>query len=155
VFYNLRLYDRALQRIEEGMKRDPNASSLSAWRGIVLGGKGDYQNAVEAFEQAFDFGDKRTATHAYYAHALARAGRGRDASKELAALVGGGQVVPVTSLAIAYLGRGDRARALEQLETAYNAKEPLLQFIGVESFLDDLKREPRFQRILTGMGLTP
>ena len=85
VFYNLRLYDRALATQGGG---EPRWSRVVLWRwnGIVSGGKGDFVAAVAAFEQAIELGDTTAATRCYYVHALARAGRRADALRDLRAL---------------------------------------------------------------------
>ena len=46
VFYNLRLYDRALATLNDGLQLDSRASVLWKWVGIVNGGRGDYTAAV-------------------------------------------------------------------------------------------------------------
>jgi tetratricopeptide (TPR) repeat protein len=153
VFYNLRLYDRALATLAEAMNLDGRAPALWAWRGMVTGGSGDFNGAVTAFEKAIELGDTTTATRGYYVHALARAERLSDARRELRTLEKEGAVVPPPSLAIAYLGVGDRSRAIAQLEKGYAARDPLLQYIAVESYLDGLMDDPRFQEIVAGVGL--
>jgi hypothetical protein len=63
--------------------------------------------------------------------------------------------VPPSSLAIAYVGLGQNDRALEQLEKALAARDPLLQYIPVESFLDPLKNDARFQAVVAAMKPLP
>jgi hypothetical protein len=48
---------------------------------------------------------------------------------------------------------GDRERAMAQLQAGYAARDPLLQYIVVESYLDALMDDPRFKEIVDGMGL--
>ena len=153
VFYNLRLYDRALATLQEAANLDGRAGVLWRWNGIVSGGKGDYATAAAAFERAIALGDRSAATRCYYIHALARAGRDTDALRELSMLERETAVVAPSFLAIAYLGIGDRERAIAQLQAGYAARDPLLQYIVVESYLDALMDDPRFVQIVDGMGL--
>lgn len=153
VFYNLRLYDRALATLKEASKLDALAPVLWRWNGIVSGGKGDFATAVTAFERAIKLGDTTAATRCYYVHALARAGQRSHALLALRALERDHAVVAPSFLAIAYLGVGDRERAIAQLQAGYAARDPLLQYIVVESYLDALMDDPRFKRIVDGMGL--
>ena len=60
-------------------------------------------------------------------------------------------VVGPSFLAIAYLGIGERERAIAQLEAGYKARDPLLQYIVVESYLDEVMDSPRVRRIVAGM----
>jgi hypothetical protein len=126
---------------------------LWKWVGIVNGGKRDYTAAVDAFGKAITLGDSAPDTRCYYVHALARAGRRPDALRILSALEAEGISVAPSFLAIAHLGLGNRARALEYLETGFGARDPLLQYIVVESYLDAIMDDPRFQKIVAGMGL--
>jgi tetratricopeptide (TPR) repeat protein len=155
VFYNLRLYDRALATLKDAASLDGLAPVLWTWVGIVSGGSGDFAGAVTAFEKAIQLGDSSPATRCYYVHALARAGRSDDALTHLRALEREGAVVAPSFLAIAYLGLGDRERAITYLQAGYAARDPLLQYIAVESYLDGLMDDPRFQQIVAGMGLPP
>jgi hypothetical protein len=100
-----------------------------------------------------DLGYKTSATRAYYVHALARAGRRDEAARQLQALERDGSVVAPSMLAIAYLGMGDRDRAITSLQAGYDAHDPLLQYIVVEWFLDDVMDDSRFKKIVEGMGL--
>jgi len=52
-----------------------------------------------------------------------------------------------------YLMAGDRARALDWLETAYAERDPQMLFIGVNPVLSPLRAEPRFQALLRKMNL--
>jgi hypothetical protein len=58
------------------------------------------------------------------------------------------------ALAVAYLGVGERDRALSALERGYESREIDVPNVGGEIF-DLLKDEPRFRAILKGMGLPP
>ena len=153
VFYNLRLYDRALAALNDGLTIDSRAAVLSQWLGIVNGGRGDFASAVTAFERAMSLGYNTPATRSFYVHALARAGRRDEAARHLRALESDGSVVAPSFLAIAYLGLGDRERAIAHLQAGYQAHDPLLQYIVVESFLDGVMEDRRFQKIVEGMGL--
>jgi tetratricopeptide (TPR) repeat protein len=153
VFYNLRLYDRALAMLEDALNLDSRAAILWTWVGIVSGGKGDFKGAVTAFEKAIALGGDSPSNRCFYAHALARAGRREDAMREIRALEQSSPAVGPSFLAVAYLGLGDRESALAQLEAGFKNRDPLLQYIVVESYLDEVMDDPRFKKIVDGMGL--
>ena len=48
----------------------------------------------------------------------------------------------------------ERDRAIEQLQKAFADRDPLLQYIAVESYLDGMKSDARFQAILAQMGMS-
>lgn len=153
VFYNLRRYDRALDTLHAALSLDSTAPSLWTWIGIVNGGKGQFGDALVALERAISMGDKTATTQCYYVHALAKAGRHDEALRQLEAMLKGHKFVPRWALAIAYVGVGRHDRAIKALEAGYAARDPLLQYVGVESHLDSLHRDLRFRDLMTRIGL--
>jgi tetratricopeptide (TPR) repeat protein len=153
VFYNLRLYDRALAALNDGLKIDSQGAVLWHWLGMVNGGRGDFNRAATALARAIELGSNTPSTRSYYVHALARAGRRDEAVRQLRSLEKDGNLVSPSMLAIAYLGLGDRERAIKYLQAGYEARDPLLQYIVVEAFLDGVMDDSRFKKIVDGMGL--
>ena len=62
------------------------------------------------------------------------------------------QWVP-NNLALVYLGLGDRARTLDNLERALAADSQMMPWIGRDPIFDPLRSGPRFAAILNKMGL--
>ena len=153
VFYNLRRYDRALETLRAAVNLDSTSPALWTWIGIVNGGKGQFGDALIALERAMSMGDATAATQCYYVHALAKVGRQAEAMQRLEAILKGHAFVPRSSLAIAYVGIGRHDRAIEALEAGYAVRDPLLQYVGVESHLDALQRDLRFRELMGRIGL--
>jgi hypothetical protein len=63
-----------------------------------------------------------------------------------------GRVVPF-NLALVYLGLGDRARTLDNLEQALAADSQMMLWIGRDPMVDPLRSEPRFVALLNKMGV--
>jgi len=87
---------------------------------------------------------------AYLAYALGAAGDRAGAMRELESLKAmspDGKVLPF-NLALVYLGIGDRTRALDNLEKAYDADSQLLAWLGQDAMFDSLRSEPRFVALL-------
>jgi serine/threonine-protein kinase len=61
--------------------------------------------------------------------------------------------VPPVAYALVYIGLGDRERALDWLEAAYEARDPFLCYAKVFPPYDRLRAEPRFKALLERMGL--
>jgi len=59
-----------------------------------------------------------------------------------------------TDVAYLYIGAGDKGRALEWLEKAYELHDPVMPYIGIPYF-DILRADPRFQNLLRRMNLPP
>ena len=62
-----------------------------------------------------------------------------------------GKVLPFNQ-ALVYLGIGDHARALDNLEKAYAANSQLLAWLGQDAMFDSLRSEPRFVELLRRDG---
>ena len=87
---------------------------------------------------------------AYLAYAVGASGDRAGALAQLRALTKmspDGKVLPFNE-ALVYLGLGDRARAIEYLEKAYDADSQLLAWLGQDAMFDTLRSEPRFVALL-------
>lgn len=86
------------------------------------------------------------------AFALARAGRDAEAKQLVSALEAAEAYVSPVSLAQAWLGLGDKTRALQLLETATAERAPQLVRLNADPTFSPLRAEPRFLRIIEGLG---
>ncbi|MEQ1885353.1 MAG: protein kinase [Bryobacteraceae bacterium] len=153
VYYNTRRYDQARELLRGATTLDPAAPSLWLWTGIVNGGSGRIKEAVTAYEKAIGWGDNTSATMCFYASALARAGQRDEARRILREVEKSKEFVPPSAIAVAYLGLGDKERAIQLLQKAYDVRDPIIQYISVESHYDPLKSDPRFQEFVQKLGL--
>ena len=60
--------------------------------------------------------------------------------------------IPPFNLAIVYLGLGDRARALDYLEQAYDNNSQWMPYLRGDRIFDPLRSEPRFVALLRKLG---
>jgi serine/threonine-protein kinase len=154
VYYNARRFAPALAVLRDTAKLDPGSSSVWTWIGIVNGGTGQFSNAIEAYEKAVGLGDDTPATQCYYGYSLARSGRRDEAARILQRLQRSSIFVPPTGLAILYLGLDQKERAIESLQRAYSARDPLLQYLRVEAHFNGMADDQRFKDIAARMKLT-
>lgn len=92
---------------------------------------------------------------ALIAHAHAVAGRPGEARAALVQLEGAssrGYVAPEYR-ALVHLGLGERDRALELLEEAYENRSGAMAYLGVEPLLDSLHGDPRFEALRRDVGV--
>jgi len=110
---------------------------------------GNPRGAVPDLRKAVSMGAPPFVT-AYLANALGAAGDRLGAMRELESLKKmspDGKVLPFNQ-ALVYLGIGDHARALDNLEKAYDADSQLLAWLGQDPMFDSLRSEPRFVELL-------
>jgi TolB-like protein/Tfp pilus assembly protein PilF len=92
---------------------------------------------------------------AYLAFAYGAAGDRESAIGELAELKKisrDGNILPF-NLALVYLGLGDRARTLDNLERALAADSQMMPWISRDAIFDPVRSEPRFVALLDKMGV--
>jgi len=119
---------------------------VNGWLRIEMGNP---RAAVADLRKAVSMGSPPFVT-AYLANALGAAGDRAGAMRELDSLrkmSPDGKVLPF-NLALVYLGIGDHARALENLEKAYDADSQWLAWLGQDAMFDSLRSEPRFVNLL-------
>jgi TolB-like protein/Tfp pilus assembly protein PilF len=63
--------------------------------------------------------------------------------------------VPAFTRALVYLGLGDRARALDNLEQAYAEKSQWLAYLKPDRVFDPIREEPRFVELAKRVDATP
>jgi serine/threonine-protein kinase len=110
---------------------------------------GKFREAVPFIKKATTMGAPPFVT-AYLGYAYAAAGDRASAMatlEELKKLSKGGQVLPF-NLALVYLGLGDHARALDNLERALAADSQMMAWLGRDAIFDPLRAEPRFMALM-------
>ena len=60
---------------------------------------------------------------------------------------------PAISIALVHTGLGDRDRAFEWLEKAYEERSNRLAYLGRERVWESLRSDPRFAALLARIGL--
>jgi hypothetical protein len=62
------------------------------------------------------------------------------------------QEIPPLRIAQLYAGLGEKQRALDWLEKAYDERDPMMAFLNVSPSLDSLHSERRFQDLVRRMN---
>ena len=124
---------------------------VDGWADLEVG---KFRDAIPALRKAKAMESPPFVT-AYLAFAYGAAGDRVAAMAELAALKKmsrNGSVLPF-NLALVYLGLGDHARSLDNLERALAADSQMMAWIGRDAIFDPLRSEPRFAALLNKMGV--
>jgi serine/threonine-protein kinase len=147
-------HDEAIVELHKALKTEPNlpAAHLRLWSAFC--GKGMYEEAVAEAQTFFEvLGDKEVV------QALQRgyidtgySGAMRLAAETLRERSDLSYVQP-TQIARLYAHAGDKDRALEWLEKAYQERLPAMIHLGVDPDWSSLRSEPRFQDLLRRLNL--
>ena len=122
--------------------------------GVCYALKKMYPEAIATSEKGIARTGRRTADLRYLALVYGLAGRKSETQKIIIELKERSRhhyIFP-SVFAYAYLGLGDKDRALTFLERAYEEHDPALFYLKVSPLLDPLRSEPRFQALLRRMN---
>ena len=152
--WTLKLAGRVDEAIQKYQLLKP---SLAQTRGLGFAyeRKGMHREAVQQFQEAINLGGQTTGNLIYLAYNLALSGRRVEAQSILERLKVTKDYVSPQELAGLYVAMGDKEGAFALLEKAYAEHDPQLQFLKVDSRMDSLRSDPRFQDLVRRVGLTP
>ncbi len=153
VYFSARRYDEALRVILSTIEVDPEFGP-GYWRlGISLEQKGEYLKAIDALH-----GGEAEQEASELRDALASHGARGYWQRKLETLLR--QRAPqehygFSPIARCYMRIGKRQQALATLEKGYEMHDPYLIFwLPVYEEFDPLRSDPRFQRMLHGLGIS-
>ncbi len=149
-YFCARRFDKAERQARKTLEIDPQFFLAHYYLGQVLQFKGNLSEAVAEFQKAVDLnGDPDSL--GMLGQAYARNGQKDEAQKVLLRLneEAKSRYVAPYSTALVYLGLGDKERALDELERAYQRGDTNYLFvIRVDPMLDDLRGHPRFDALV-------
>lgn len=169
ILYFARDDERMIRVMERTVKLAPKSTAAYDWLGMAYVQAGRFDKSIEAYQRglalaggAAEVGAGRGDAYGVdiltgLGHTYGLAGRrapARQVLRELLALDRRKHVPPV-DLAFVYVGLGEKQRALAMLERAYRERSWQLAFIRVEPWLDPLRGDPRFQRLLRRLNFPP
>ncbi|MGA9797429.1 MAG: tetratricopeptide repeat protein, partial [Terriglobales bacterium] len=146
-FYTARQYEQA----EKIFRRSSDHLGL-AWVYIATG---RYSEAITELEA--EKGDQLPSdVLASLGQVYGLQGKKQEAEKVLAELNERSKKTYVSPflLAVVYLGLGDRERTLSALEQAYQEHDPAIIYLKVAPDFDQFHSDPRFQKLVRGLGLS-
>jgi TolB-like protein/Tfp pilus assembly protein PilF len=149
VYLNSRRYDEAIAQLRKTIEIDPRFYIAHYYLGQAFQLKGQLTEAITEYQKAVELDDDPEAL-AYLGQAYARVGQRDEAQKILARLTedSKSRYVSGYSMALMFMGLGDKEHAIDALERAYRegAGNDLFT-IRVDPMLDDLHGQPRFEAL--------
>jgi tetratricopeptide (TPR) repeat protein len=151
--YHARRYDEAIAELQKALRMDPNRLYTHIFLGMAYDSKQMCDEALNEFRiiQTFTGGlDGSAAVHAFGA-----CGRTEDARRTLA-LLSGPNKDPIRDwfyVAGDFASLGDKDRAFDWLEKAYQNRDFFLTEIKSHPYMDPLRSDPRYADLLKRMAL--
>jgi TolB-like protein/Tfp pilus assembly protein PilF len=149
IYLSAHRFDDALAQSRKTLEMDPGFHVARGYLAAALQFKGQLPEAIAEYRQAAGSSDY-TYILGQLGQAYARAGQRDEAQKILARLVEKGrtQYVSGYTVALVYLGLGDKAHAIDALETAFTQHASEIVLIKYDPMLDELRGEPRFEALV-------
>ena len=150
--------EEGMASLQKALEMDPRYSDANLVRARTYVADGAYQKAVAELQQALTLkGGREPLVLGALAHAYARAGQRIQALKLVDELkrieIEADQYVPPFGLVWAYAGLGDNDHAFSWLEKAYEMGSDRIVWLNVDTLLDPLRSDPRFDDLVRRVGL--
>jgi tetratricopeptide (TPR) repeat protein len=152
-YFWARRYDEAIEHLQKTLQQDPKYADTHWSLGLAYEGKKMYAEAVAAYQSAIslsktaEFPEGKPEMIAALGHAYAASGRRYEALKiieQLKELISLQRYVSPYSIALIYIGLGEKELAFEWLDRAYNERDESYIHLKVDPRLDDLRSDTRF-----------
>jgi serine/threonine-protein kinase len=154
LLFNARRYDDAIASLTRTLELDRTYPYTHLFLGFAYAAKGKHGDAIAAVQQAITLGLDTPSTQIVLGTTYAGAGKRAEAEAILTQLETGRVNVSPGELALLHAALGDTEKALASLETAYEARDLQLQYLGVHPGYDPLRADPRFQDLVKRVGLS-
>jgi len=156
VYLQLRDWVHLREWSRERLASDPNNSEVHADIGIAYEGTGELPEAIAEYQKAIELSNGDPGAVASLAHAYAVIGNREEAEKILRNIeeqAKSGKASPYLAATI-YAGLGQKEKAIELIEKAYREKSRDVAWaLKFDLRTDNLRTDPRFQNLLSRVGL--
>jgi tetratricopeptide (TPR) repeat protein len=157
-YYNGRRKDEAISLCQKINAMNPDFSLSHSILGLLYEQEGKFEEALAEFNEAKRIDPKQPFIFGYLGHAYASLNK-KDLAlamiSRLRQIMADGTYVDPFSVAIVYVGLGDKAEAFAWLEKALQERSESLLYYKDAPILDSLRSDPRFIKLLEHMGLAP
>ena len=152
-YYMARRYDEAIKQLQKSLEMDPNHLGAHMALGATYEAKGAHEDAIKELQKANALFAKVTQVMSLLGHAYAASGNRAEALKILDELNEMSKTGYVSSwdLAVLYVGLGDKDRAIEQLNKAYEDRAGWIIALKSDPIMDPLHSDSRFAELVSRM----
>jgi len=152
-----RQYDQAIEHLQKVLKIYPNNFNLHGNIGWNYSLKGMHDEAIRETEKAVELSGDNPVMIGRLGRVLAVAGRREEAMKILNKMLEQSKekknYVSPYYIAIIYLKLGQKDKAFEWLEKAYEARDDMIIHLRADPDFDPISSDPRYQALLKKMNL--
>jgi Flp pilus assembly protein TadD len=148
-------YQEAIQHCTKVLEVNKDFYVVRRYLGLAYEQAGEFEKAIREFREAQKLAVDSPALLAALGHAYASAGNVNEARKILAELSAQSKVRRVSSydLAVLHTGLGEKEKAFEWLEKAFQERNEYISLVGLEPRFAPLRSDSRFADLLRRIGL--
>jgi len=152
VLYHARRYDEAITELRKGVALDPNRIFSHIFLGMAYDQRGLCGEALSEFRTVQTYTEGRDGTAA--AHAYAKCEKAEDARRTLKILAGRSSdaVQDWFYVAGVFAALGEKDRSFEWLDMAFKNRDFFLTEMQGHPYMDPLRSDPRFDKLLKKIG---
>jgi tetratricopeptide (TPR) repeat protein len=156
VYFLARRYENALEHARETVKLDPSFFPAHRYVALAYLGQGKYNEAIAGFEKALSLSRASPLMKGELGYAYAVGGRIKDAQSALEDLqqLSSARHISPYHLALIHAGLGEKDRALELLNRAYEERSERLVYLRSDPRFDKMRSDPRLIDLQQRIGLT-
>ena len=153
-YYRAGRHGEAVQQLEKVLELNPNFWGAHWILGDIHQQKGSYREAIAALSKAAFLSDNNPVSLGSLGFTYGRAGEEKLARAMLAGLeeLAEQRYVSPFNLAIVHLGLGEKDKAMEKLGEGYQLRSRSMAWLNVDTRLEPLRDDPRFQSLLQRIG---
>jgi len=150
-----RRQNEAIALYRKVLEFDPDTPVTHYSLGLAYEQKRTFGPAIAEFEKALVNNDRCDDCLAHLGHAYAVSGKPDEARRILSELLerAAHHHVDECNLAVIYTGLGERDKAFEWLEKAYQERSEVVLMLKVEPRYDPIRADPRFVNLMRRIGL--
>jgi eukaryotic-like serine/threonine-protein kinase len=148
-------YDQAIAEFQKAIEIDPDFWLAHLSLGSAYLQTQMYKEALAEFQQAVDLSKGYPQALAMLGYGYAVSGKRDEAQKLLKQLIelSKHRYISSYNIGVIYIGLGDKDRAFEWLDRAYQERSGSLIYLKVRPMFDSLRRDPRFSDLLRRVRL--
>ncbi|MDP9198972.1 MAG: tetratricopeptide repeat protein, partial [Pseudomonadota bacterium] len=150
IHYFGRQFDETLRHLQQLAAAEPEFPVAHWGMGLAREQMGDMDGALASFQKAAELTERGTNVLASLGRFYAVSGKPDEARKILKELAARAKqrYVPSYQVALVHAGLGDKKKAFESLEKAFEERSTLLTYLKMDPRFDSLRGDPRFQAML-------
>jgi TolB-like protein/Flp pilus assembly protein TadD len=150
IHYFGRQFEETLRQLQQLAVAEPDFPVAHWGMGLAREQMGDMDGALASFQKAAELTERGTNVLASMGRAYAVSGKPNEARKILQELTARAKqrYVPSYQIALVHTGLGDKDKAFESLEKAFEERSTLLTYLKMDPRFDSLRGDPRFKSML-------